>query len=264
MSIFIFGGTVEGRTLAEHLRDRHLPVAVCVATEYGASLMQQSEDLTVITGRQTPQSMAELMECHKATVVVDATHPYSQAVTENILTALHTRPVPYIRVERQLDTEEDRRQTGRFFDTMKEAVDYFNTTEGKILITTGSKELDSYTRIRNYERRCILRALPAEDVIRNCLDHGFPPENLILMQGPFSLEMNIATIRQTGCRFLMTRNSGTAGGFPEKAEAAVETGAELVVIGKPKERVLPPEGKRMDLNEAMKYLSQGLEDMEHE
>ena len=184
-----------------------------------------------------------------------ATHPYSQAVTENILKALCRRPVPYIRVERELEIAEDSRQNGRFFDTIKEAVDYLNTTEGKVLITTGSKELESYTEIRDYETRCVLRALPAEDVVRNCLEHGFSPENLILMQGPFSLEMNIATIRQTDCRYLMTRNSGSAGGFPEKAAAAEETGAELIIIGKPKKRILPPGGRRMNLGEAMEYLS---------
>ena len=75
------------------------------------------------------------------------------------------------------------------------------------------------------------------------------------MQGPFSLEMNIATIRQTNCRYLMTRNSGAAGGFPEKAAAAEATGAELIIIGKPKERILPPGGTRMNLREAMEYLS---------
>lgn len=254
MSILIFGGTVEGRTLAENLRDRDIPVTVCVATEYGASMMQEDDRLHVITGRQTPETMLSIMERTDAAVVADATHPYSQNVTENILAALQKYPVPYIRVERELEKAEDSRQNGRFFDTIKEAVDYLNTTEGRVLITTGSKELENYTGIRDFETRCVLRALPAEDVVRNCVEHGFSPENLILMQGPFSLEMNIATIRQTNCRYLMTRNSGAAGGFPEKAAAAEATGAELIIIGKPKERILPPGGMRMNLREALEYL----------
>lgn len=255
MSILIFGGTVEGRTLAEHLGSRNTPVTVCVATDYGASMMQEAGNLHIITGRQNAETMLEIMEKTDASIVADATHPYSQAVTENILTALSRRPVPYIRVERELKITEDSRQKGHFFDTIKEAVNYLNTTEGKVLITTGSKELESYTEIRDYETRCVLRALPAEDVVRNCVKHGFSPENLILMQGPFSLEMNIATIRQMDCRYLMTRNSGAAGGFPEKAAAAEETGAELIIIGRPKERILPPGGMRMNLREAMEYLS---------
>ena len=62
MSILIFGGTVEGRTLAEHLRDHGIPVTVCVATEYGASMMQEDDRLHVITGRQTPETMLSIME----------------------------------------------------------------------------------------------------------------------------------------------------------------------------------------------------------
>ena len=161
MSILIFGGTVEGRTLAEHLSGRDVPVTVCVATDYGASMMQEAGNLHIISGRQTPDTMLEIMEKTDASVVADATHPYSQNVTENILAALQRHPVPYIRVERELEIAEDSRQNGRFFDTIKEAVDYLNTTEGKVLITTGSKELESYTEIRDYETRCVLRALPA-------------------------------------------------------------------------------------------------------
>ena len=40
------------------------------------------------------------------------------------------------------------------------------------------------------------------------------------MQGPFSCEMNAATIRQTGAKYLVTKESGAAGGFLEKLEAA--------------------------------------------
>ena len=36
--MIIFGGTVEGRKLAEHFRDKDLNVTACVATEYGESL----------------------------------------------------------------------------------------------------------------------------------------------------------------------------------------------------------------------------------
>ena len=55
------------------------------------------------------------------------------------------------------------------------------------------------------------------------------------MQGPFSKEMNAATIRQYGIRFLVSKDGGEAGGFAEKAAAAGETGAELIVIRRPEE-----------------------------
>ena len=55
------------------------------------------------------------------------------------------------------------------------------------------------------------------------------------MQGPFSREMNAALIRQFEIRFVVTKDGGGPGGFPEKAAAAKETGAQLIVLRRPEE-----------------------------
>ena len=62
---------------------------------------------------------------------------------------------------------------------------------------------------------------------------GFEGKHLICMQGPFSKELNIAMLRQLDCRYLVTKESGNTGGFLEKYEAARQTGATLVLIGRP-------------------------------
>ena len=56
------------------------------------------------------------------------------------------------------------------------------------------------------------------------------------MQGPFSVEMNVALLHQTEARYFVTKESGKAGGFAEKLEAARTVGAVLVVIGRPAEK----------------------------
>ena len=67
------------------------------------------------------------------------------------------------------------------------------------------------------------------------------------MQGPFSKEMNVATLRQIGADYFVTKESGKAGGFPEKLLAAEEAGVVLVVVGRPQE-----EG--MEVREVLEYL----------
>ena len=64
---------------------------------------------------------------------------------------------------------------------------------------------------------------------------GFKGRNLIAMQGPFSAEMNVALLHQTKAKYFVTKESGKAGGFEEKKKAARETGAVLVVVGRPAE-----------------------------
>lgn len=53
------------------------------------------------------------------------------------------------------------------------------------------------------------------------------------MQGPFSKEMNLALLNDLNVRYFVTKESGKSGGFLEKVQAAKESGAVLVVIGRP-------------------------------
>ena len=93
--------------------------------------------------------------------------------------------------------------------------------------------------------------LPAQSVVETCTELGFTGKHLICMQGPFDLEMNLATLRYANADFLVTKASGKNGGYDEKCEAALAAGVHLVVIGRPKEQVEPV----MSLEQAEKYLS---------
>ena len=55
------------------------------------------------------------------------------------------------------------------------------------------------------------------------------------MQGPFSEEMNTATMKQFGISWLVTKASGKAGGYGEKIRAAKQAGARVLVVGRPEE-----------------------------
>lgn len=108
-----------------------------------------------------------------------------------------------------------------------------------ILITTGSKELAPYTQIPDFAARCYVRALPTVEALEKCQQLGFRREHLILMQGPFSEEMNVAQLRYADAGYLVTKASGETGGFPEKCEAALALGVEVVCVGRPKEVSIP-------------------------
>ena len=53
------------------------------------------------------------------------------------------------------------------------------------------------------------------------------------MQGPFSENMNAAMLEQYHCKFLVTKESGKAGGFEEKIRACEKVGAKSLVIARP-------------------------------
>lgn len=284
MKVVIFGGTTEGRQLAEYLiqlnkaqENQKIEIHVCVASEYGAQVLPEDAALKVHVGRLEQADMQEFLQAVQADICVDATHPYAVIVTQNIYRACKEADVPYIRVRREAgDTVEagmlmcemghaESRNlgdvsTGRLqqvypdsihVEDIQAAVDYLKGVTGNILITTGSKELHLYTQIPDYESRCTARVLPAQSVVETCTELGFTGKHLICMQGPFDLEMNLATLRYANADFLVTKASGKNGGYDEKCEAALAAGVHLVVIGRPKEQVEPV----MSLAQAEKYLS---------
>ena len=63
--------------------------------------------------------------------------------------------VPYLRLVR--GSEETKESI--CVENMDEAIKYLEKTEGNILVTTGSKELESYTRLTDYESRVYARVL---------------------------------------------------------------------------------------------------------
>ena len=79
------------------------------------------------------------------------------------------------------------------------------------------------------------RVLPTVAGITACEGAGIPHRNIIAMQGPFTLELNLALMQQFHIRYLVTKDGGSAGGFAEKAQAAAQSGAALVVLRRPEE-----------------------------
>ncbi len=296
MNIVIFGGTTEGRQLAEYLvqlnRKREKTEAVihvCVASEYGAQVLPEAEEIKVHIGRLEQADMQEFLQEVQADICVDATHPYAVIVTQNIYRACKEVDVPYIRVRRVMQEEpgntdpatqekpgdtdsvmqmrsthigdaDGKRYTDAtsdniYVEDIQAAVDYLKGVTGNILITTGSKELKAFTQIPGYETRCFARVLPTTSVVEACTELGFTGKHLICMQGPFDLAMNLATIQYADAKYLVTKASGKNGGYDEKCEAALAAGIHLVIIGRPEEQVEPV----MSLPQVESYLRNRLE-----
>ncbi len=246
--VLLFGGTVEGRTVAEYLNENKIPAMVCVATEYGESLLPQGEYLELSHDRLDEKQMEEKMLQMEDGLVIDATHPYAQVVTENIEAACERTGTAYLRVVRQESQRLEEEETITYVKSIREAVEYLEGTSGNILVTTGSKELAAYTSLTDYQERIYARVLSLVEVVSSCASLGIEGKHLLCMQGPFSKEMNVALIHQFDIAWMVSKESGRAGGFLEKYQAAKETGCKMIVIGRPKEE------HGVELEECIGYL----------
>lgn len=242
----VFAGTTEGYALCEFLAENRVSVYACAATEYGGSLLQENEFLHVSAGRLKTEDMEELFRKENPEIVLDATHPYAAEVTKNIRTACESEGVLYQRI---LRPEGEKNSEAIYVESTEEAAAFLSGTEGNIFLTTGSKELAKFTGIPDYKERLFARVLSIPSVIRSCAELGIEGKHLIGMQGPFSAEINEAMLRQFQCSYLVTKDTGLAGGFPEKMEACQRCGVTPVIIGRP----LKEEG--LSLQDARVFLS---------
>ena len=221
--LLLFGGTTEGRMLAEFCAAHRIPADVCVTTDYGAALLPLG--VTVHTGKRTAPEMHSLMQQLGTRLVIDATHPYAQEATRSIRTACETAGIPCLRLLR-----ESVPVTGETVPDMPSLIARLNQTDGILLSTLGSKSLPYLTQVRDFKDRLYLRLLPAEAVRMQCSSLGYPASHILWGKGPFTEAENIAHIRQTAASMLITKESGTAGGYPEKAAAAIRCGISLLTL----------------------------------
>ncbi len=229
--IILFGGTSEGRELAALLKARNISALACVATEYGESLLDAGGSVEVHMGRLDENAMAGLIQEHGPRFVLDATHPYADAVSRNLRAACERANTAYLRVKRESAMEDGFLS----FSSMDALVKWLNTTDGMIFSGLGAKEARALTAVTGFERRVWLRILPFIEGLNVCLKAGFPAKHIICMQGPFSEELNAAMFRAAGAEILITKESGAAGGFTEKLAAARACDMVVAVLKRPDE-----------------------------
>ena len=230
--ICIFGGTTEGRKLAEFLSGQPCDVMVCVATDYGQTLLPEAEHVSVSARRLPVGEIVSLLTEHRFDLVIDATHPYAQSITKSIARACRETETLRWRLLRGASGVSPEHT---YVETVSDAAAFLAGTEGNILLTTGSKELAKFSQLPGFSERVWARVLPLQSSLDACAQAGLPASHIFAMQGPFSEAMNTAMLRSIGAQYLVTKDGGAPGGFEEKEAAAKNAGARLVVIGRPPE-----------------------------
>lgn len=221
--VILFGGTEEGREIAELLAEKGVSSLVCVATEYGAAALPKG--LKILQKRLERAEMAELMK--GVSLCIDATHPYADKASENISAACGDSGTKYVRVLRK-SVEYDCES----FENAEKAAEYLKNTEGNVFVTTGVKELEKFIPIGT--ERIYARVLPSVESVEKCAALGLVGKHIICMQGPFSEELNRAMMRAVDAAYLVTKESGANGGFKEKLAAAESLGVKTLVIRRPR------------------------------
>lgn len=232
-NIIIFSGTTEGRELSEKLAKAGISHMVSVATEYGELVMTEHPLVKIHHGRLGMEEMKDLILEQQIDIVVDATHPYAIEVTRTIRSSVESlrergTSVRYLRLERNLGNKEEL----HFFKNDETCRMALEQIQGNILLTTGSKELHEYCKSQTLKNRLYVRVLPGIESLSICRKQEIHPSKILALQGPFSVEMNLAFIKQYQITCMVSKQGGVSGGFPEKKAACEQAGIPLYVIQK--------------------------------
>jgi len=232
--VIIFGGTTEGRRLAQDLAEHDVVSIYCVATEYGKEPIEESSCIHIHSGRMDSNEMLKLYQCERPDAIIDATHPFAEVVKGEITNSLRNyETVPFYRLSREEDTVDVSNCV--FFDSAVDCARALLNTEGKVFLTTGSKELPIFCQEESLRDRIIARILPNDESLEICKSCGLKGNQIVALQGPFSKMMNIAFMREYEANIMVLKESGKAGGEAARIEAANACGAKCFVIRRPKE-----------------------------
>ena len=164
-NICVFGGTTEGRELVEFLSAQPCNVTACVVTDYAQSLLPASGHVTVSAKKLPAGEIAAMLLSQRFDLVVDATHPYAQSITKSIARACRETGTQYVRLLRKPSAVSP---DALYFETTEEAISFLRRTSGRILLTTGSKELSQYAAIEDFSNRVWARVLPLASSLDAC------------------------------------------------------------------------------------------------
>ncbi|KAF1048853.1 MAG: Cobalt-factor III methyltransferase [Herbaspirillum frisingense] len=229
---WVFSGTGDGNALAAQLAADGAPVVVSAATGYGAELAQQDcPGAHVWAGRQGVEARRQALRASQARVLVDATHPFAAQMSQQLMGLSRELGIPYLRYERPSALAADDAQACADMD---EAARRAIASGKRIFLATGSKDLASFLKAPGAaDRQWFARVTADPDFIRRALELGVPRANLCAMQGPFSQAFNEALWRDWGIDCVVTKDSGEAGGYRAKADAARALGIPLLTVRRP-------------------------------
>jgi precorrin-6A/cobalt-precorrin-6A reductase len=231
--ILLLGGTSETAFLAESLARSGYAVLVSTATDIELHVGSHPR-IEHRRGGLDAAAMAALIRQRGIRAVVDGAHPYAEALHETARLATTATGVPcfhYIRPECAALPPEAIHASSH-----TEAARLACKPGKPVLLTVGSRHVQAYAEeARKHGVPLFARVLNHPTSLQACHDAGLPSERILTGRGPFSVEENRRLIAWHGIGVLVTKESGNAGGLPEKLEAARCEGTAIIVVERPPE-----------------------------
>ncbi len=223
------GGTSESAQIATAIRDAGFSVLVSMATEVPLVLPSES-CIESRRGRLNLEQMVALIKKREVTALVDAAHPFATEAHKTATQAAQRANILYLhwlREESDLSRFSNLHMAADHQDAARMAAAFTRP----ILLTVGSRNLLPYVHAARAAKLPVYaRVLPCQESEESCRLAGLGGAEVIAARGPFTLEDTLDLLRARKIGTLVTKESGRAGGVPEKLEAAKRADCSVVIV----------------------------------
>jgi cobyrinic acid a,c-diamide synthase len=236
--VLVIAGTTESRKVIEQLIKEGKTVLASVATELGKEMLLPYP-IEICEGRRDVSGFIALIEETHPARVIDASHPFAKIVTETVKEACQKTKTPYERYERE-EPDYDYDGIYRVSDA-KEAAALLSQMEGNVLLTTGANTAGIYAeQVKDAKTRLYVRVLDTEKSYEACEKAGYPREHVIGTMPPYTVEDNLHLIDEYKIQIMVSKDSGTTGGVPEKVETCRQRNIPMILIDRPADKIKIP------------------------
>ena len=218
--ILVFGGTTEGRMAAKVLDES--------GAIYYYSTRSDVQDIQLahgvrLTGTMELAQMKVFCLEHDIALIIDATHPFAQNLHYNVVNLAQQLGVPLIRVNRIFPPHDADLVWCRDYD---DAISQLNKHNVERLIAfTG---VNTIGKLKDYwqHNECWFRILDRDESREATATAGFPQDHLVYYESHGTEQL----LKQLHPQAIITKESGTSGGFVEKVDAARRNGVLTFVV----------------------------------
>ena len=237
MKILLLGGTKDSTNIIEFIKNNYdAYILTTTTTEYGARLAKECGSDDVIARPLLKDEIIEIINRENFNLLIDATHPFAEHITQTSVSIADELKLAYIRFERpttnlkNIDTSHIH-YANSFDEAGKLIEDEFS--EGNVLHFAGANTMEDILKYVSVDR-FYPRILKVESSIEKCEKLGVDPSHIIPMKGAASLEENLELIEKYDASVMITKESGEIGGVVEKIQAANEKNVAVIMIQRPK------------------------------
>ncbi|MBR3771171.1 MAG: precorrin-6A/cobalt-precorrin-6A reductase, partial [Clostridium sp.] len=224
--IAVFSDTKEGHTLIKMLCEQDILVTAFIDKDCKERMLEPNSCLKIMKGRLSRKGIEDVLK--KFTLVVDASSPIEPSTGNILRETCKNLSIPLLRMRQKMHSGH-----GICVYSMMQAVQYLDEHNGNVMLSIGTKDINKFAKITNYQDRVYARIAPRMEELLACNMAGFSGKQIIAMEGPVSAEMTHAQMKEYQVKYLVIKETDVNGDFLQDIEALCQSGEKLIVVKSP-------------------------------